>query len=76
MGRAAILSQEVAVPPFTFLAVLVLALVSVFQLARFILGWPVTINGIDVPVWVSGALAVFAGLLAVMVARESGPTRR
>lgn len=63
-------------PPFTFLAVLVLALVSVFQLARFVLGWPVSINGVDIPVWVSGAAAVFAGLLALMVARESRPMRR
>ena len=69
-GRAAILSQEIAVRPFTFLAVLVFALVALVQLARFALGWPVSINGVEIPLWVSLVAAAFAILLAVMVARE------
>ena len=56
--------------PFTFLAVVVFALVAVFQLARFALGWPVMINGVQIPVWASAILAAFAALLAVMLARE------
>src|SRR4051794_15792391 len=60
-----------AVKPFTFLAVLVFSLVSLFQLARFLLGWPVSINGIDVPPWVSAVIGVVTATLAVLLARES-----
>ena len=60
--------------PFTFLAVLVFALIAVFQLARFLLGWPVTINGVSIPVWASAVAAVVAALMAVMLFNESrGP---
>ena len=61
--------------PFTFLAVVVFALVSLFQLARFLLAWPVTINGMSIPVWVSLVAAVFAAFLAVMLAREARASR-
>ena len=57
--------------PFTFLAVVVFALVALMQLVRFALGWPVLINGVEIPVWASAFLAVFAALIAVMVWRES-----
>ena len=57
--------------PFTFLAVVVFSLVALFQLARFFLAWPVTINGVEIPVWVSAVMAAFAALMAVMVAREA-----
>ena len=61
--------------PFTFFAVLVFALVALVQLARFVLGWPVLVNGVPIPVWVSAIAAVVAALLAVMVWREgSGKT--
>ena len=56
--------------PFTFLAVLVFSLIALVQVARFALGWPVTINGMSVPLWVSLVAAAFALLMAVMVARE------
>ena len=61
--------------PFTFLAVLAFALVSVFQLARFVLGWPVSINGLDIPVWVSAVVGALTALLAVMLAREATASR-
>ena len=57
--------------PFTFLAVLVLALVALVQLARFLLGWPVIINGVQIPLWVSAVAAAFAVFLAVMLWRET-----
>ena len=62
--------------PFTFVAVLVFSLVSLFQLARFLLGWPVSINGIDVPPWVSGVIGVFLAALAALLAREAAEPRR
>ena len=61
--------------PFTFLAVLVFSLGAVIQLARFVLAWPVMINGLEIPVWVSAILAALAALMAVMVARESRSPR-
>jgi hypothetical protein len=57
--------------PFTFLAVLVLALVALVQLARFLLGWPVIINGVQIPLWVSAVAAALAVFLAVMLWRET-----
>ena len=53
--------------PFSFLAVLVFALVALVQLARFVLAWPVSVNGVQIPVWVSAAAGVVAAFLAVML---------
>ena len=57
--------------PFTYVAVIVFALVALVQLARFVLAWPVSINGVSIPVWVSALAAVVAALLAVMLWREA-----
>ena len=57
--------------PFTFLAVLIFSLGAVVQLTRFVLAWPVMINGVEIPVWCSALLAAFAVLMAVMLFRES-----
>ena len=65
---APILTQ---VRPVTYVAVIVFALVGLVQLARFVLGWPVTVNGVVIPVWVSAPAAVVAALLAVMLWREA-----
>ena len=57
--------------PFTHLAIAVFALVSIAQLARVALGWPVVVNGVSIPAWASLIAFAFAGLLAVMVWREN-----
>ena len=57
--------------PFTLTAVVVFSLVSLLQLLRLMLGWEITINGIAIPLWVSGVAFVVAAALAVMVWRES-----
>lgn len=57
--------------PFTAIAVVVLSLITLLQLLRFALGWTVVVNGMTVPVWVSGIACVVAAVLAVMVAREA-----
>lgn len=57
--------------PFTIIAVLLLLLIALMQLLRFVLGWEVTVNGVTVPVWVSGIAVVVAAGLAVMVWRET-----
>ena len=57
--------------PFSMVAVALFSLIAVLQLLRFILGWEVTVNGVSVPVWVSGIACVIAAGLAVMVWRET-----
>ena len=56
--------------PFTTVAVLVFTLVAIVQLARIVLGWPVTVNGLAIPIWASVIALIVAGGLAVMVWRE------
>jgi hypothetical protein len=43
---------------------------------RFVQGWEVTINGVIVPVWVSGIAFVVAAGIAAMLWRESRAPRR
>ena len=57
--------------PFTRTAVAIFSLIALLQLLRFTLGWEVTVNGMTVPVWVSGLAFVVAVGLAVMVWRET-----
>ncbi len=56
--------------PFTMIAVVVFSLIALMQLLRFILRWEITVNGVIVPVWVSGIAFVVVGGLAVMLWRE------
>jgi hypothetical protein len=53
--------------PFTIIAIVLFSVIAVLQLLRFILGWEVTVNGVSVPVWVSGVAFVVTAGLAVMV---------
>ena len=57
--------------PFTSIAVVVFALIAVIQLVRFILGWEITVNGVTVPVWLSGMAFVITAGLAMMLWREA-----
>ena len=57
--------------PFTIIAIGLLSLIAALQLLRFILGWEVTVNGLSIPVWVSGIAFVVAGGLAVTVWLEA-----
>jgi hypothetical protein len=59
--------------PFTGLAAVLLALIAVLQLLRFILAWPVSVNGVDIPVWVSAVAFAVAGGLSFMLWRERHP---
>jgi uncharacterized membrane protein YbhN (UPF0104 family) len=61
--------------PFTLLAVVVFAIVATLQLLRVFLGWEITINNFDVPLWPSLVAAVVATLLAVMLWRENRAPR-
>ena len=56
--------------PFTMIAVVVFSLIALMQLLRFFLRWEITVNGVIVPVWVSGIAFVIVGGLAVMLCRD------
>ena len=57
--------------PFTITTVALFSLIALLQLLRFTLGWEVTVNGVTIPVWVSGIAFVIAAGLAVMIWRET-----
>lgn len=57
--------------PFARLSVMLLSLIALLQLVRFLAGWPVAIDGVAIPVWLSAALAAIAGSLAFLLWRES-----
>jgi len=57
--------------PFTTLAVFILSLIAVLQLTRFVQGWEVSVDGVTIPVWVSGVAFVIVGGIAAMLWRES-----
>ena len=49
--------------PFVTATVAILALVTIVHVVRLLAGWSVSVNGIDIPMWVSVvALVVTAGL--------------
>jgi hypothetical protein len=58
------------VKPFTMIAVVLLSLIALLQLIRVVFAWEVTVNGVTIPVWLSGIAFVVAAGLAVMLARE------
>jgi hypothetical protein len=50
--------------PFTFLAVLIFALIAIVHVLRLVFGWEVTLNAAVVPMWVSLIGLLIAGGLA------------
>jgi hypothetical protein len=59
------------VKPFTTLAIVVLSLMALLQLARAILSWAVVVNGIAIPLWVSGITCVVAAICAANIVRDA-----
>jgi hypothetical protein len=57
--------------PFTTLAVLIFALVAVVHVFRLIRGIQIIFGSHTIPMWTSVVGAIAAGLLAIMVWRES-----
>jgi hypothetical protein len=49
---------------FCTLAAAIFALIAVLQLIRIVAGWPVTLNGFEVPFWASWIAVVMAGTLS------------
>ena len=42
----------------------VFGVIALFHLVRLVLGWPVVIAGVDIPVWISVLPVVIGGYLA------------
>jgi hypothetical protein len=61
--------------PFTTLAALIFALMAAVHLYRLVRPFEMVIGGWTLPLWVSGVGLVVAGLLAIMLWRESRPGR-
>lgn len=57
--------------PFTAMAAMLFAIIALVLLLRFIQAWPVSINGLLVPVWASAAAFVLSLVLSIMLWRES-----
>ena len=57
--------------PFTTIAVIIFAVIALAHLLRLVRGFDVVVAGNAVPQWASIAGLVVAGLLALMVWRES-----
>ena len=49
---------------FCTLAAAIFALIAVLQLIRIVMGWSITLNGIDVPFWASWIAVIVAGALS------------
>lgn len=52
--------------PFTVIAIVVFALVSLLHLVRYFLGWEIIVNSMTIPLWGSLLGFVIAGGLAVL----------
>ncbi len=57
--------------PFTAIASVLFAVIAFVHLIRFFQAWPVSINGMVIPIWASAVAFVLTSVLAVMLWRES-----
>jgi len=56
--------------PFTIIAVIFFAIISILHVLRLIFGWEANINGMTIPMWISILGALVSAVLAVMVWKE------
>ena len=68
---AFLIMKETTLKPATVTATILLAVVSLAQLLRAVLGVRVIVGDTVIPIWVSGVAFVVAGGLAFMLWRES-----
>ena len=57
--------------PYTIAAIALFSLIALLQLLRVLSGWEVTINGLHIPLWVSGVAFIVTAGLATMLWREN-----
>jgi hypothetical protein len=58
---------------FCSLAAAIFTLVALVQLTRAVLGWSLSIDGYDIPVWASWIAFVIASGLSFLGFRATGP---
>lgn len=51
---------------FCTLAAAIFALIALLQLLRIVMGWSVTLSGVDVPFWASWIAVAVAGALSLI----------
>jgi hypothetical protein len=57
--------------PFTIATLVILALVAIVHALRVLMGWSVTVNGSDIPMWMSVVAWLVSVALAVGLWRET-----
>lgn len=57
--------------PSITVTIVFLVLIAGLQLTRLLMGWEVLVNGVEVPVWVSGLAAAIAAGMAIMLWRDA-----
>jgi hypothetical protein len=60
------LEMDMTVRTFCTLAAAIFALIALLQLVRIVMGWSVTLNGVDVPFWASWIAVIVAGALSAV----------
>ena len=56
--------------PSTTIAIALLGFIAVMQGLRFALGWPVVVNGYEIPTWASAIACLVVGTIAILAWRE------
>ncbi len=56
--------RAMTIRTFCTLAAAIFALIALLQLLRIVMGWSVTLNGVDVPFWASWIAVTVAGALS------------
>jgi hypothetical protein len=59
---------------FCTLAAAIFALIALLQLIRIVMGWSISLNGIDVPFWASWIAVMVAGALSFVGFRATMPS--
>lgn len=60
---------------YVLVTVVFFDIIATAQLVRLVLGWPVVIAGLDIPVWASGIAVLVAGSLGVWGMRQLSASR-
>jgi hypothetical protein len=64
--------EELVMRRYELVSGTIFAIVSLVQLTRIVLGWPVQIDLFTVPVWFSGVAFIVAGALSIWAFRTAG----
>ena len=57
--------------PFAAIASVIFGFVCLVHVVRLFMGWQVTVNGAQIPLWISAAGALITGCLSALLWREA-----